>query len=135
MNYSVTIYSILFNNNNEFLTLKYTNGDWAFPGGHLESGENWKKALLREINEEIGVKDNSISIIHPIFIDNWQYDQKEYFGSVLFGKIYSNDIKLSDEHSEYKWVNQKSCRNLTPQYSTFFDIVDNAYKYLEQSRD
>jgi len=30
-------------------------GCWCFPGGHLEPGENSRRAVIREIHEELGV--------------------------------------------------------------------------------
>lgn len=31
-------------------------GKWSFFGGHVETGETWRDAVIRELTEEIGIK-------------------------------------------------------------------------------
>lgn len=38
-------------------------GQWALPGGHMDSGESPEEAVLREIEEEVGLTLDSESII------------------------------------------------------------------------
>lgn len=131
MKYYVTNYCILFNEKNEFLSLKYKGGNWALPGGHLEHGENWRDALLREIKEEIDVNPDEIELISPIFVNNWDYEGKYYFGTTHLGYIKTDIINLSHEHDQFKWVTKDGLQNLTPEYPDFFKIVESAYRLLK----
>ena len=46
---------LIINSNNE-ITLGYSHKTYQFPGGHLEDGETLEECLLREIEEETGIK-------------------------------------------------------------------------------
>ncbi len=46
---------LIINSNNE-ITLGYSNKTYQFPGGHLEDNETLEECLLREIEEETGIK-------------------------------------------------------------------------------
>lgn len=87
-------------------------GAWEFPGGHLEDGETLKDGLKRELEEEIGftdefnpiithyydeVKEKNGELIHDLEID--------FIVNVDSSKV---DVKLSDEHCDYKWVTKDS---------------------------
>ena len=91
------------NDNDDFMP-----GAWEFPGGHLEDGETLLKGLKRELKEEIGYTNE----INPI-ITNYYDEIKEKNGDLMHHleidfiiNVDSSQInvKLSDEHSDYKWV-------------------------------
>lgn len=43
------------------MLFRVENDDWSFPKGHVESGETFEAAALREVEEETGLKGTIIS--------------------------------------------------------------------------
>lgn len=87
-------------------------GAWEFPGGHLEKGETLKDGLKRELMEEIGFSEDFNPIITHYFDEVKEknneliYDLEiDFIINVDKTKV---DVKLSEEHSDYKWVNKDS---------------------------
>ena len=87
-------------------------GSWEFPGGHLEKGEALKDGLKRELEEEIGFTENFNPIITHYFDELNERNNElihdlelDFIINVDSTKI---DIKLSDEHFDYKWVTRDS---------------------------
>lgn len=67
--YRVAIRALIVSDSRILAVKEVDGGDWwAIPGGGVDYGETLKDCLLREIKEEIGVQDSSISgdfeIIH-----------------------------------------------------------------------
>lgn len=87
-------------------------GAWEFPGGHLEDGETIKEGLKRELLEEIGFTDEfNPRITH--YYDEIKSKNVELIYNLEIDFIINVDrsnleIKLSNEHSEYKWVTKDS---------------------------
>lgn len=87
-------------------------GAWEFPGGHLEDGETLEMGLKRELSEEIGFTDLFSPIITH-YSDEIENKNNKLVHNLEIDFIINVDssklkIKLSDEHSEYKWVTKDS---------------------------
>lgn len=87
-------------------------GAWEFPGGHLEDGESLKDGLKRELKEEIGFTDDFNPIITHYF-DEVKQKNNELIHNLEIDFIINVDsskinIKLSNEHCDYKWVTKDS---------------------------
>lgn len=46
---------VVFNARNEVLLIRQRDGNWVFPKGHIDPGEDPLKAAMREVAEEAGV--------------------------------------------------------------------------------
>lgn len=55
-----------------YLLLQYPHGHWDFVKGHIEKGETAEQALLRETEEETGIKSENVTIV-PGFRKNIVY--------------------------------------------------------------
>lgn len=106
----VAVKALLFYNN-KFLILKRSkksNGEfgfWEFPGGRLEFFEDPMDGLKREIQEEAGV---DIDIKFPLGVwDHKRNNDMHVIGITFLAKAISDEIVLSDEHLEYKWITKE----------------------------
>ncbi|PIP25304.1 MAG: hypothetical protein CO075_02600 [Candidatus Moranbacteria bacterium CG_4_9_14_0_8_um_filter_41_43] len=63
---------------------KIGSGEWLFPGGTVEFGEDIETALIREVQEETGLRINSLRLLttKKMIIDNIHWVGIYYSGEV-----------------------------------------------------
>ena len=93
-------------------------GKWEFPGGKLESGENMEQGLLREVAEETGL---SIRLRAVAGAAEYELPERHVAYLIMEADRVKGKIRLSEEHSEYAWVNIKDLpkRDLAEQFLPF----------------
>ena len=99
---------------NKILILKQKDpfgGEYEIPGGRKNSGESDENALKREVLEETGLNIEIIKLLNT-----WTWDILKK-GIHLNGKTYlcipkTNDIKISEEYINYKWVTKEELLEL-----------------------
>lgn len=100
--YRLSSHAVIFNENRQVLLLKATYADcaWGLPGGGLDQGETVHDALIRECQEELGC-DVSIEYLSGVY-----YHSAVNSHAFMFRCTLQSDqpINLSDEHSEYRWL-------------------------------
>jgi len=108
-----------------------------FPGGKIQEGEardgdasSLIEPLKREVREETGLE---IEVLRPFHV--WYHEfpkSSRNYGKVVYlvafkCKYVSGDVKLSEEHDKYQWVNKANYKEVDDG-SDFFDVLE---KYFE----
>ena len=101
--------------------------DWpgiTFPGGHVEAGESFTEAVIREVKEETGLRITSPQMCG---MKNWVEDGIRYV--VLFYKTekFEGDL-ISSEKGEVWWEDLKELPNL----DLSLDMEDMLRIFLEE---
>lgn len=104
--FSISQKAVLIRDNKCFIAKLSNRLDgWDLPGGRINVGENKEEGLRREVKEEIGI--NNFELISTIHYDAWHTST----GFAICGTTNlitsDEDIILSDEHSEFKWISEE----------------------------
>jgi 8-oxo-dGTP diphosphatase len=95
------VHAMIFNSEGHLLTLKRTYGNkgWSLPGGGVDPGETIHQALNRECREEIGIE------VQDAVLTGFYYHSNINAQVGIFRCSFpeNEEIKLSSEHSEYRW--------------------------------
>lgn len=103
----------------QVLVIDRQKPDWpgvTFPGGHVEKGESFVDAVIREVFEETG-----LTVENPVLCGTKQFQEDEDTRYVvLFYKAnrFSGALKSSDEGKVF-WINRKDL----PQYPLSLDML------------
>ncbi len=103
----------------------YKAGMWEFPGGKLDAGQDLTNALEREVLEETGLLISPIDRIayyESIIISGGKYAGMPYVSIIGISKVSGGEIKLSEEHDDYVWLNIQDAKE--------YNITDDTRKAL-----
>ncbi|MFB6346120.1 MAG: bis(5'-nucleosyl)-tetraphosphatase [bacterium] len=95
--------------NPNYLLLKYPQGHWGFPKGHLEDDDAslWDGAV-RELKEETNLELQQRFEEFRSVLDYWfTQDNRRHHKTVYFfaGTVSNREVTLSHEHTDYCWMN------------------------------
>lgn len=94
-------HAVIFNDQGEVLVLRSRYADvWQLPGGGVDRGEHLDAAVRRECREELGVE----IAVDALTSFSYHGNIAAYVG-VFRCRILSGEIRLSHEHTAYKWAN------------------------------
>ncbi|HEY3249794.1 MAG TPA: NUDIX domain-containing protein [Ignavibacteria bacterium] len=94
----------------KFLLLKRSENAKIYPGiwqmitGTIESHEHTKDSLIRELQEETGLIPQKIYSIPKINTFYLAISDKICMSPVFLTIVDKSDVKISTEHTEYKWA-------------------------------
>lgn len=100
---------------NRILLLKIPDSTkWELPGGRMDFGESVNEAFQREMNEELGFEKVKMGKL----INMWSFTSERsginHHFIIFDFEIFTdeNEIKLSDEHTEYRWIGKDEFEDL-----------------------
>jgi|HubBroStandDraft_2_1064218.scaffolds.fasta_scaffold110461_2 8-oxo-dGTP diphosphatase len=105
---SVAVKAVIVRRNRVLMLRRHANdkmdaGLWDIPGGRMLFGEKPLDALRREIAEETGLALSGEGV--PISVWSFMATEKhQVLGVTLFCRCRRGAVRLSAEHSEYKWA-------------------------------
>ena len=113
----------MIKNGNKVLVQDLVSPDWpgiTFLGGHVECGESFTDAVIREVKEETGL---TISKLQLCGIKDW-YDDEDYRYIVLFYKTehFTGELRSSDEGKVW-WEDFKNLSHLKLATSDMSDML------------
>ena len=77
-------------------------GLWEFPGGKVEAGESPEQSLIRELEEELGIKTWD-SCLAPLSFASHAYDDFHLLMPLFICRKWQG-FPVSKEQQELKWV-------------------------------
>jgi 8-oxo-dGTP diphosphatase len=84
-------------------------GLWEFPGGKLEAGETPELALIRELEEELGISTKS-ACLAPISFASHSYETFHLLMPLYVCRKWQG-TPVAREHAALKWVRPQALRD------------------------
>ena len=128
---STRIVTSFIKNSNKILILKRSDkvrsmrGLWSGVSGIIENNEEPLNRAKIEIFEEIGIRNDKISLtksVKKIKISSPQYENHEWEVFSFLFETKETKIKLNWENSEFRWINVNELEN--------YETVPNLDKIL-----
>lgn len=84
-------------------------GLWEFPGGKVESGETPEAALIRELDEELGIETRQ-ACLAPLSFASHAYESIHLLMPLYVCRKWQG-TPVSREHTALKWVRPQALRD------------------------
>jgi 8-oxo-dGTP diphosphatase len=76
-------------------------GLWELPGGKVDPGETFDESVIREVSEETGL---TVQLDGPVGSGSSDAKVKTIVYLFLEGHCADVNVRLSEEHDEFRWV-------------------------------
>lgn len=135
MRYFLAVKGIIRRNDGKILVLKRSDKDdhkpgvWETVGGGMDKEESPQQALLREISEETGL---TVNVSNPFNVFTFKKDTGEFkIGITFLCEYLGGEVTLSDEHSEYRFIEPKEFSEMKSVLSLHEEIA----RYAELQKE
>lgn len=135
MRYFLAVKGIIRRNDGKILVLKRSDKDdhkpgvWETVGGGMDKEESPQQALLREISEETGL---AVNVSNPFNVFTFKKDTGEFkIGITFLCEYLGGEVTLSDEHSEYRFIEPKEFSEMKSVLSLHEEIA----RYAELQKE
>jgi len=127
MNFTAGIH-VLIKKGDEYLLIKRSENDdedkgaWDLPGGGIDGGEQPQEAAKREAQEEAGTNikvGQAITYLAIPYKGMWSIEL------IVEGEYLSGEVKLSEEHDDYKWVSKEELTSIEPRSTHLKWLIKN----------
>lgn len=82
---------------------------WELPGGKVDPGEDFDKALIREFMEETTLKIKIGDLVGAVQED---FPHKRTIAIIMNVKALFGEVKISNEHIDWQWATIDEIKNL-----------------------
>ena len=127
--YRISVKGLCVDETGRFMLAREDNGKWELPGGGLDHGEDPIVGLIREIQEETGLKITYVSPTPKYFLTSARFGHDTFVANVIYEiKLKNLDFTASEECLELKYFNVEEARELDlfPNIEAFLDVFDPA---------
>jgi 8-oxo-dGTP pyrophosphatase MutT (NUDIX family) len=109
---------------------RLSKGLWCFPGGHVDEGESFEEAAIREAKEESGYQVILDNIIFNSIIPKTEYlgnstDTEEVELIIFKGIITGGAMKIDNQALDLKWFNKQDALTLPHRWKIIKDLIKN----------
>lgn len=114
---------------------------WGYPGGHVELGEDTRKAVLREVKEETGFDVEIIKNLATVQLFFTREDGKPFheigFYYLMKANIEPKDFALEENdkgklrNHQFKWITKDELKTLDVRPSALKDVILNELENQE----
>jgi len=107
---------------------KLAYGLWCLPGGHLEIGELFEEAAIREVLEETGYQVNLQKIIHKSVLSFAEYkgskNDTEKIELIIFKEIITGgELTRDNQALDLKWITKKEAIKLPLRWNFLKNLI------------
>lgn len=133
--FEVSLKAFIVRDDRALFVREADTGYWELPGGRIDVGEEWEQhatILAREMREELGA---AFAVRFEESVVSWTRQRPTDGGFVFLlarlGYAAAGEPRLSDEHTEYAWLDPVAAGQLAyPPASGYRDAVSALWRLV-----